>query len=117
MKRTVATFIKTASFTLTANDSGKHFILDAVDLVATLPATAAGLNFTFTVKTISDTTGASLSPVAADKIMGAGVTAADDKDLINTAATDAIGDTITLLGDGVDGWIVINKLGTWAREA
>jgi hypothetical protein len=107
---------KAANYTVVAADTGKVIEAAAVDLVFTLPATVAGLQFTFVVKTISATTGLSISPAAADKIMGNGFTAADDKDAINTAATDRVGDSLTLVGDGVDGWYVVGVTGTWARE-
>lgn len=106
-----------ADTTLTAADTGKLYVASAVDLVMTLPATQDHLVFTFVVSTVSATTGLSISPVAADRIQGKGITAADDKDIINTAATDAVGDLIQVVGDGSDGWWITNLLGTWAREA
>lgn len=116
---TINTQGKAADFNVLATDSGKVFIITGVDKVATLPATAAGLRFSFlvTAGALSAGTGFSISPNASDKIMGAGLTPADDKDLINDGATDAEGDLIELLGDGTDGWYVIRKLGTWSREA
>jgi len=117
MKHTRQVETKTASFTLSALDSGKLFIVDAADLVATLPATEKGVFFTFLVKTLSATTGFSLSPQAADQIIGGGITPADNKDLINSAATDAVGDLVTVMGDGDAGWYIVEKVGTWAREA
>ena len=109
--------VLTAARTLTAEDNGKTFVSGAADVVVTLPATQAGLLFRFVTSTLSTTTGFSISPDAADKIVAKGITPADDKDLINTAASDAIGDTVTLVGDGADGWYAVSLLGTWAREA
>jgi hypothetical protein len=86
---------KSANFSVTRYDSGGIFVITAVDKVASLPATAPGLTYTFVVSTPSATTGFSVSPVAADQIIGGGLTAADDKDVINTVA----------------------KTGTWARQA
>ncbi len=116
-KRTVET--KTASFTLTAADSGKIFLIDgSASVVATLPSTAAGLEYTLIVKQLPGSgAGTAFSPAAADKIIGNGFTATDDKDAINSAASDALGDWITLVGDGVDGWYISSIKGTWAREA
>jgi len=65
----------------------------------------------------STSTGLSVSPAAADQIIGNGFTPADDKDAINTQATEVIGDSVTLVGDGASGWYVVNVGGTWAREA
>jgi hypothetical protein len=108
---------KTGDFTLTAADSGKTFIVTGTDKVATLPPTDDGLRFTFIVGAASATTGLQISPNSVDKIMTNGITPADDKDYINTAATDAVGDMVTVVGDGLDGWYVTNKVGTWARQA
>lgn len=102
---------------VTAAQSGTVFTIDAADVVVTLPSTAAGLTYTFVVLTLSASTGFSLSPAAADAIYGApGVTVADNKDIINTAATDALGDTIQVVGNGTTGWVITNLRGTWARE-
>ncbi len=103
----------TAAFTLTAEDSGKVYRINVADAVATLPATAEGLIYTFVIDTVSTTTGCSISPAAADNINGG----TDNKDLINTAATDVKGDSVTVLGDGDEGWLTIAMHGIWAEEA
>jgi hypothetical protein len=54
--------------------------------------------------------------VSADLIRGNGITPADNKDLICTQATSRIGDSCTIVGDGVDGWYITAITGTWARE-
>lgn len=92
----------------------------------TLPATAAGLTYTFRNGGDNDAntpTGAvadgsvtvTVSPAAADQIQGNGFTAADNKDVINTLGN--VGDEITLVGDGTSGWVIQNVVGTWTREA
>ena len=116
-KTTLPFIVKSASWTVSAADSGATFLVDAVDVKATLPSTAAGLKYTFIVHTISATTGLQLDPAAADAIMGNGLTSVDHKDLVNTAAPDAEGDTVTIIGDGVDGWWITDIVGTWAKEA
>jgi len=108
--------VVTDDFTVTAAESGKIFIVNAADVTATLPSTAAGLTYTFIVQTLSTTTGLSISPAAADAIHGGGQASTDNKDLINTAATDAEGDMVTIVGDGVDGWWITSIVGTWAEE-
>ena len=105
----------TTSTTVTAAQSGATFLLKAVDLKMTLPSTAAGLRYTFIVHTVSTTTGAQIDPAAADAIHYA--TSVDDKDLINTPATDVEGDAVTVVGDGDAGWWVESTVGTWAKEA
>lgn len=115
-KRVVTT--KAVSYTVTPDDTGTMFIATAADLVFSLPATAVGLVFRFALAAagLSSGTGLSISPAAADKIMGNGFTSADNKDAINTGASDREGDEIEVTADGVDGWYITYVLGTWARE-
>ena len=107
----------TSSRSVTVAESGTTFFLKAVDLKMTLPSTAIGLTYTFIVHTVSSSTGAQIDPASADAIHNAGDTSVDNKDMINTPATDTEGDSITLVGDGVDGWWVIAITGIWAKEA
>lgn len=103
--------------TLTADESGSVVVCTGDDKTITLPATEAGLVYVIVVGATSTSTGLSVSPAAADQIIGNGFTPADDKDAINTQATEVIGDSVTLVGDGASGWYVVNVGGTWAREA
>lgn len=107
---------KTANYTLTEADTGQIIIANAVDLVFTLPPTADGLWFGFAVKAPSASTGLQISPNSVDKIFGNGFTSVDNKDAINTAATDREGDFLAVIGDGLDGWYIVDVVGTWARE-
>lgn len=116
-KLTTSYIEKAASWTVDAADSGSVFLIKAVDVKATLPSTVAGLAFTFIVHTISTTTGFQVDPAAADAIHGGGQASTDNKDLINTAATDAEGDMVTVVGDGADGWWITSIVGTWAEES
>lgn len=106
----------TSSRPVTVAESGTVFFLKAVDLKMTLPSTAVGLTYTFVVHTVSASTGAQIDPAALDAIMNAGDTSVDDKDLLNTPATDTEGDSVTIVGDGVDGWWVTAITGIWAKE-
>jgi len=105
--------VSSTPLTLTAADSGNVYRINVADCVVNLPATEEGLEFKFVIDTVSATTGCSLSPVAADNINGG----TDDKDLINTAATDVKGDNVTLYGDGDEGWLTVGMHGVWAAEA
>lgn len=95
-------------------DSGKVYVqLDTNEAVTfQLPATQNGLIYTFVCGNAGGEI--NISPNAADKITGKGIAGADNQDIKNTNASNAVGDCITLIGDGADGWIVINMLGTWA---
>lgn len=110
---------KSANYTVTAADSYTYFIATAADVVFTLPATAAGLTYRFSLANagLSGGTGLSVSPAAADQIAGNGFTLADNKDAINTGATDRAGDFLEIVGDGADGWYITGVIGIWAREA
>jgi hypothetical protein len=108
---------KAASYTVTAADSGKVFLATAVDVKFTLPSTAAGLDYTFICHTVSSSTGIQVDPAAADQIAGKGLTSVDNKDLINSAGSDAEGDSVTIVGDGTDGWWITAINGTWAKES
>ena len=107
-----------ATQALTAAQSGRTFI-GLVDAVFTLPAASAALQgiwYRFITGALSSGTGLSISPAAADNIFGLALTAVDDKDLINTGATDVVGDSVEVMCDGTN-WHARNADGTWAKEA
>lgn len=107
-----------ASQALTAAQSGQKFV-GAVDAVFTLPAAAAGTKgvwYEFECGALSTGTGLSISPAAADHIRGNGLTAVDDKDLINSGGSDRLGDMVRLYCDGSTGWVIEHVIGTWAKE-
>lgn len=110
---------KSANYTLTTADSWSVVVVTGADKIMTLPATVAGLWYTFVLASagLSAGTGLQISPQAADKIMGNGFTSADNKDAILSGSGDREGDMITLVGDGVDGWYIMDVVGTWTREA
>lgn len=118
----------TENKTLALADCGivQNVLTDAITI--TLPATAASLNFTVRNGGDADANAAvgsgyngsmavNVSPQSGDKISGLALTPADNKDLINTKATAKVGDEVTLLADGTDGYTVVSVKGTWAREA
>ena len=104
--------------TLDAGDTGTTQIITADATVTTLPAIADGLSG---VKIVNGgafgTIAVTISPNAADMIMGPGITGADNKDLINTKATARRGDYVVLEGGDADGYVVTEMVGIWAREA
>ena len=126
----------TASQTLGDADHGKKFLVGTDDLVITLPATKAGLEYSFHNIGATANNIITISPAEDDKIYGHVVTTvavqadanvsagniavldgADDKDVINTKATALKGDWISICGDGGDGWVVTGGVGIWAKEA
>lgn len=111
---------KAANYTVTAANNNAVIVTTAADVVITLPSVATvGTPFEVTVITgvASASTGTSISPNAVDQIIGNGFTPADNKDAVNTGATDVVGDAMTLVSNGSTGWYIKNVIGTWAREA
>lgn len=109
-----------ATKTFDAEDTGKLFCVDADGDgdALTLPAIATGLDgIAIMAVGAFGTTAVTIDPAAADSILGPNITAADNKDLILTKATQRRGDFVILgLGDA-DGYTVQEMRGTWAREA
>lgn len=110
---------KSANYSLLAADSGSLVLVTAADKILTLPATAAGLVYRISLAAagLSSGTGLQIAPAAADKIMGDGFTSADNKAAILAGSGDREGDSITLVGDGVDGWYIVAHEGTWTRAS
>lgn len=109
--------VKSANYTLAIVDSGLVTYVDTDAFTLTLPATVAGLTFTIVNAGLDGGVLITLSPNAADAIQGGGLTAVDNKDLLNTKATAKRGDYVTLVGDGTVGWLIAEKRGIWAKEA
>lgn len=105
--------------TLDATHANTLLLAGAADLVLTLPATVAGRRYLIALAAagLSAGTGLSISPNAADRIIGNGFTPADDKDAILAGAGDRAGDLIEITGDGDLGWYITRVIGTWTREA
>ena len=103
----------TAAKTLTTNDSGKTFFLNAAGgATVTLPAvTTAGLRFEIIVGALFATTNWIIASAEGDNIDGSievagAVVVAGAEDQINFVATaEALGDRIFLISDGVQ-WFV-----------
>lgn len=110
--------VKSANYTLDAEDSGKLICVDTDAFTLTLPAIADGLGGVKIVNILSYGLAiVTISPAAADMILGPNITGADNKDLINTKATAQRGDSVKIdLGDA-DGYVVTEMNGVWVREA
>lgn len=95
----------TADTTLTVEDSGKTFLLDAIGEVITLPAVAVGLHYKF--KCIAATATSNWTIVSAtDVIEGyasvnyATIVAANENTISLVAAAAIVGDEVELICDG-----------------
>jgi len=117
----------TEAKTLAITDQGIVQVVKTDAILVTLPATVVGYTFTVRnggVKPTGSPTGAgtnksvlvAISPNSADLIAGGQITAADDKDLLNTKITSEVGDEVELVGNGTTGWNIVREKGTWVRE-
>ena len=104
-----------------AEDNGKVFLVE-VDCVITLPAIGTGgvgpYTFVNYGKEDKDTgisdVQISIDPNSSDYIAGCDLTATNDTDLINTAATAKRGDYLVLVYGGANGWNIAAMRGVWA---
>jgi hypothetical protein len=106
------------SQTLGIPQSGKTFV-GVVDAVFQLPKAVAnrGLSYTFICGVASAGAGMIISPDAADFIGGYALTVVVNKDLINTPATDVVGDQVTITENAAGtGWLITSKIGIFAKE-
>lgn len=116
----------TTTTTLTAADCGEiQFVTAGIDTKSiTLPATSAGCVYTFMYVGADGGALLDISPNASDAVHGSCTLAAsvlefsgtDDADIGLTKATANTGDTITLAGDGTEGWYVTTCTGIWANN-
>lgn len=115
----MSTLIKTANHSIRPEENSATFVAAAPDLVLLLPPTEAGYVFTFALGPagLSAGTGLSIRPRPIDRILGNGFTSLDAKDAVLAGASDREGDSLTLVGDGVDGWYITAVVGTWTRQA
>lgn len=111
----------TATYALTANDSGRVYIATASSgtQTYTLPAVAAGLIFTFICghasgEILIDPTGSVVINTKAANA-GAAVATAAGTGIKNTAATNILGDSVVLVCDGT-AWYTVNQSGIWASQ-
>ncbi len=97
-------------------------------LTMTLPASAAGLNFTVrsagvtppgaAVGTASDASMIiTIATTGTDSVGGNGFTPAASKGAVNTKVTSRVGDEIKLIGGAAGTWVVEYVKGTWVRQA
>ena len=106
----------TADATLTVEDSGKTFLLDAIGEDLVLPAVAAGLNYKFICQVTTVTTDWTITAATAviqgsATVAGAVVAASDETVITLVVAKFLPGDWITLESDGTN-WYVAGQVVT-----
>lgn len=105
--------ISASTKTLDDTDCGLVQNITATTCTITLPSTVVGYSYIIRVGVAGATI--TVAPASVDKIAGNGFTATDNKAAI--ATTQPVGSYITLVGDGVNGWMVTGIRGTWTRQA
>ena len=119
--------IITDNRTLTYEDTEKTFLIGTDAKVVTLPATKAGIKYTFINSGANGNNIIAVSPAAADGISGTVTLASSvvaiagvvNKDVLNTKSSAIKGDSLTIVGTGVTGttaWIIVASTGIWAAE-
>lgn len=118
-KFTTGVVTATASFTVGAEDSGVTYLIAKTSIIATLPATAAGLQYRFVLTSAglasATQAGFKVKPVTADAINGNGLTSVDADRLRCAATADREGDFVSIIGDGSNGWYITSISGTWNK--
>lgn len=109
----------TGNKTLDAGDSGVVQNVTATATI-TLPAVAAGISgITYLIRVGDEGLTVTISPNAGDKIVGAGLTAADNKDVIFTTQPAGSYIVLTAVNEATtdSAWAVQRILGEVTREA
>jgi hypothetical protein len=109
--------LKSTNYTVDAEDAGKFIWVDTNSVVITLPAVGGIAALRVGNIAAYGVSGVAISPNASDMIEGPDITAADNKDIINTLATAARGDWVQVNDGDANGWSISQMVGTWAREA
>lgn len=113
----------TASATLTASSCGNIISMSTGTLTMVLPATVANCKITF-INASTSGYAQTIDLNASDKFMGSTHSAStfvnfpgtDGNYALNVTSTSKKGDSITVVGDGVDGWYIVGNVGIWASE-
>ena len=109
----------TADTTLTASDSGKHILLDAIGEAITLPSPTAGLNYKFICTATTATTDWTIVSATdviygSAQVAGAVVAASAENTITLVVAKFLPGDWVSLESDGTNWYVegsVVTALG------
>lgn len=109
--------LKSANYTVDATDNGTVIWVDTDAVTITLPAVGGISNVVVANAAAYGVAGTTVAPNALDMIEGAGITAADNKGLVNTKATANRGDYVRLYDGDANGWSATEIFGIWPRVA
>ena len=113
LNRTLAETVS-ANKTLALADCGVLQLVDTDSITVTLPATVVGYSYTIMNYAADGAAIVKIAPNASDLIAGGNATATDADTWNNTKATAKRGDFISIVGDGVNGWMITEMKGIWA---
>tara|TARA_R110002167_G_scaffold70512_7_gene199044 strand:- start:425 stop:1192 length:768 start_codon:yes stop_codon:yes gene_type:complete len=108
--------VVSADKTLDPQDSGKLFWVDTDARTITLAAVATPTFCKIVNGGAYGTVAVTISPDADDSVEGPDISAANNKDVINTKATARRGDFAVLGFVDADGYAITQLKGIWARE-
>jgi hypothetical protein len=126
LRRVVSTLADTLTLTNGDSNSVVFATKSSATQTFTLPsAVTAGLQYTFVCNNAAGEI--LINPATGEKIRGQTLaTLGVDADtqaisntttgIKNTAATNVVGDSITLLSDGVDTWHIVGSTGIWSTQ-
>jgi hypothetical protein len=115
--------LDTDNVVLAAADCGEVHAIATDAKTYTLPATIAGCQFTLINAGAAANNIIEIVPNAADQVFGTVTLAASvvviagaaGEHVLNTKASSQRGDSLTLIGDGADGWYILSSTGIWAE--
>jgi len=119
------TKILTATTQLGEEDCGKIILCGTDAIEFDLPATILGCEMTFVNIGAAGNNDVEIDPAAADQLFGTCTLAASvvtiagaaGESMINTKGTTTRGNTVKIVGDGVDGWYITGCTGIWAEAS
>ena len=98
---------------------GKFVTISADAKTLTLPAVVVGASFVIVNTAAPGSAKLTISPNSSDKFLVdiAGAAGTNNKDIINTKATQIKYDYVKLVGLSADGWLIDDIRGTWVDES
>tara|TARA_R110001632_G_C11122300_1_gene393846 strand:- start:43 stop:594 length:552 start_codon:yes stop_codon:yes gene_type:complete len=98
---------------------GKYVSVTGDGIVITLPAVVVGASFIIVNANVAAGGLMTIASNASDKFLVdiAGAAGTDDKDIINTKATQLQYDYVKLVGLSADGWLIDDIRGTWVDQS
>ena len=98
---------------------GKYINCATDNVTITLPGVTVGSSFIIVNSAADGTALLTISPDSGDKFLVdiAGAAGTDDKDIINTKATQVQFDYVKLVGLSSAGWLIDDIRGTWVDES